>query len=78
MSAFHVIAAVPLCRIGYFVADMIESFELWPWSNGTSRQVSPKAAVLTNRERATEFAPKRTLGDRKHGFSGMLEFSQLN
>src|SRR6266446_3715498 len=34
MSAFHAIAAVPLCRIGYFVADMIESFELWPESNG--------------------------------------------
>ena len=28
MSAFHAIAAVPLCRIGYFVADVIESIEL--------------------------------------------------
>jgi hypothetical protein len=28
MSAFHGIAAVPLCRSGYFVADMIASFEL--------------------------------------------------
>jgi hypothetical protein len=27
VSAFHAIAAVPLCRSGYFVADMIESFE---------------------------------------------------
>jgi len=25
-----------------------------------------------------DLPPKRTLGDRKHGFSGMLEFSQLN
>jgi hypothetical protein len=28
VSAFHAIAAFPLCRSGYFVAEMIESFEL--------------------------------------------------
>jgi len=32
---------------GLRIIDMIESFELWPWSNGTSRQLLPHSRPST-------------------------------